>query len=147
MHPKKIKTQTFITCQSPKRWIFFNQDAYCSARKNSCKCWACEEVGHYGNECQYRNYYKLSEALGTLHYSELSEEGVLDLALKKNKETIEIAMEDEYEESDYEDISHMINNKETAETVMEDELFVHYLSLINKVKHSGKSDLGDRVPF
>ena len=72
---------------------------------------------------------------------------MLDLALKKNKETIEIAMEDEYKESDCEYISHMINNKDTVETVMEDELFVHYLSLMNKVKHSGKSDLGDSVPF
>ena len=62
----------------PKRCIFFIKDAYCSARKNSCKCWPCEEVGHYANECQYMNNQNLNEALGTLHYSELSEQEVAD---------------------------------------------------------------------
>ena len=67
--------------------------------------------------------------------------------MKNKKETIEIEIEDEYEESDCEEISHMTNKKETIEIVMEDELSVTHLSLINKVSHNGKSDLGDGVSF
>ena len=56
-------------------------------------------------------------------------------------------IEDEYEESDCEEISDMMNKKETIEIVMEDELSVTHISLINKVSHSGKSNLGVSVPF
>jgi len=45
--------------------------------------------------------------LGSLDYFEISEEEALDLALK-NKGTVEIVMEDE--ESDYEEMSHMMES-------------------------------------
>ena len=38
---------------------------------------------------------------------ELSEKEVLDLALKNKKGIVEIILEDEYEESDYEEGNHM----------------------------------------
>ena len=45
--------------------------------------------------------------MGSLDYFEISEEEALDLALK-NKGTVEIVMEDE--ESDYEEMSHMMGS-------------------------------------
>ena len=45
--------------------------------------------------------------MGSLDYFEISEEEALDLALK-NKGTVEIVMEDE--ESDYEEMSHMMES-------------------------------------
>jgi len=48
--------------------------------------------------------------LDSLHYFELSEEETLDIALKYDERIIEIALEDEYEESDYEKISHMMKS-------------------------------------
>ena len=48
--------------------------------------------------------------MDSLHYFELSEEETLDIALKYDERIIEIALEDEYEESDYEKISHMMKS-------------------------------------
>ena len=54
--------------------------AYCPLRKNNCKCWACREVGHCGNECRNRKNNKLIEILESPDYFELSEDKALDLA-------------------------------------------------------------------
>jgi len=70
---------------SPKKRRFFRKAAYCPARKNNCKCWACGEVGHYANECKNRRNNKLIEILGNLDYVELGKDEALDLVLSKNK--------------------------------------------------------------
>ena len=44
--------------------------------------------------------------MGSLDYVELSEDEALDIALD-NKEIVEIIEDNEYEESDYEETSHM----------------------------------------
>jgi len=51
---------------------------------------------------------KLVETLHSLDYFELSKEA-LELAIK-NKGIAEIILEDEYEESNYEETSHMMKN-------------------------------------
>jgi len=80
--------------------------------KNNCKCWVSREIGHYANECKNectnRKNKKLIETLGSLDYFELSEEEALDVSMKNNKEIIEIILEDEYVERDYEKTSHMM---------------------------------------
>ena len=48
--------------------------------------------------------------MGSLDYFEISEEEALDLALKNNKVIVEVVMEDEYEESEYEETSHMMES-------------------------------------
>ena len=44
--------------------------------------------------------------MGSFDYFELSEDEALDLSLKNNKGIVEIVLEDEYEESDYETVSY-----------------------------------------
>jgi len=48
--------------------------------------------------------------LGYLDYLEISEEEALDLALKNHKGIVEVVMEDQYVESDYEETSHIIGS-------------------------------------
>ena len=48
--------------------------------------------------------------MGSLDYIEFSKEETLDHVLKNNKGIIEIAMEDRYEESDYNETNHMIGS-------------------------------------
>ena len=46
--------------------------------------------------------------MGSLDYVKLSEDEALDLALSNNKGIFEIILDNEYEESDYEETSHMM---------------------------------------
>jgi len=81
-----------------------------SRKKNNYKCWACGEVGHYANECKNKKNNKLIETLGSLDYFEISEEEALHLALNNNKGIVKIVMEEEIEETNYEETSHMMKN-------------------------------------
>ena len=64
----------------------FRKAAYCpTGKKNSCKYWACEEVGHYENECKNRKNNKLIDTLGNSDYFEHIEEETLRPALKNNQ--------------------------------------------------------------
>ena len=65
------------------------------------------DVDYYANECKSKKNNKLIETLGSLDDFEFSKTEALDLALE-NKGVIEIVLEDEYEESDYDETSHMI---------------------------------------
>ena len=73
-----------------------------SRRKNNCKYWTCVKVGHYANKCKNRKNNKLIGTLRSLDYVELSEDKTLDLALNNNKGIVEIILDNEYEETDYE---------------------------------------------
>jgi len=96
---------------SPTKHRFFKKAVYCLAGKNNCKCWAYGEVLHYVNECKSRKNNKLIETLGSLDYFEISEEEALDLALNNNKGIVEITRdEEEYEETEYEESSHMMES-------------------------------------
>ena len=48
--------------------------------------------------------------MGSLNYFELSKEKARELTPDNNKGIIKIVMEDEYEESDYKEISHMMKS-------------------------------------
>ena len=52
--------------------------------------------------------------MGSLDYVELSEDETLDLALGNNKGIIEIIKDNEYEESDYEETSHMMKSRSVS---------------------------------
>ena len=84
---------------SPNKRRFFRKAAYCPTGKNNCKCWACEEVRHYANECKNRKNNKLIKTFGSLYYFELNKEEAWDLALKNNKDIVEIILKDEYEDN------------------------------------------------
>ena len=99
---------------SPKKRRFFRKAAYCPARKNNYKCWTCREVGHYANECKNRKNNKLTETLGRLDYAELRKDEALDLTVNNNKEIVEIIEDNEYEESDYEETSHMMESSSVS---------------------------------
>ena len=71
---------------------------------------ACGEISHYINKCKNRKNDKLIEAFCILEYFELSEEEALDLNPKNNKGIVEIILEYEYKESDYEETSHMMES-------------------------------------
>ena len=88
------------------------------------KCWACGEVGHYANECKNRKNNKLIETLGSLDYVELSEDEASDLTLSNNKGIVEIIMDNEYEESDYEEISLMMESSSVNLSDLQGEEFV-----------------------
>ena len=109
---------------SPKKRRFFRKAAYCPAGKNNCKCWACGETGHYANECKNKKNNKLIETLGSLDYVELNEEEALDLALSNNKGIVEIIIDSEYEESDYEETSHMMESSSISLGDLQGEEFV-----------------------
>jgi len=70
----------------------------------------CGEVGHYANECKNRKNDKLIETLRSLNYVGLSEDESLDLALNNNKGIIEIILDNEYEKSDCEETSYMMES-------------------------------------
>ena len=55
---------------------------------------------------------------------ELSEDETLDLALNNNKRIVEIIMDNEYEESDYEETSHMMENSSISLGDLQGEEFV-----------------------
>ena len=95
-----------------------------SYRKNNCKCWACAEVGHHANECKNRKNNKLIETLGSLDYVKLSEDEALDLTLNNNKGIVEIILDNEYEESNYEEISHMMESSSITLGELQGEEFV-----------------------
>ena len=109
---------------SPKKHRFFRKATYCPAGNINCKCLACGEVGHYANECKNRKNNKLIETLRSLYYVELSEDEALDLALNNNKGIVEIILDSEYEESDYEEISHMIESSSVSLGNLQGEEFV-----------------------
>ena len=48
--------------------------------------------------------------MGSLDYFELNNEEALDLILKNNEGMVEIVLEDEYEDTDYEKTSHIIES-------------------------------------
>ena len=52
--------------------------------------------------------------MGSLDYVELSEDEALDLALGNNKGIVEIIEDNEYEESDYEETSHMMESSSVS---------------------------------
>ena len=87
----------------------------------SYKCWAYEEIGHYANEYKNKKTNKLIKTLGSLNYLEIWEEEALDLALK-NKEIVEIVMEDEYK-SNYEKTSHMMESNSISLSNLQREEF------------------------
>ena len=62
--------------------------------------------------------------MGSLDYFELSEEEVLNLALKNNKNIVEIILEDEYEESDYEETSHLMKSGSISLRDLQGEEFI-----------------------
>jgi len=67
---------------------------------------------------------KLIETLGSLDYVELSEDEALDLAVGNNKEIVEIIEDDEYEENDYEETSHMMESSAVSLGDLQGEEFV-----------------------
>ena len=85
-----------------------------SYRKSNYNSWSCKEVGHYANKCKNRKNNKLIETLGSLDYVELSEDKALELARGSNKGIIEIIEDNEYEESDYEETSHMMESSSVS---------------------------------
>ena len=95
-----------------------------AAGKNNYKSWACWEVGHYANECKNRKNNKLIETLGSLDYVELSEDEALDLDLGSNKGIVEIIEDNEYEESNYEETSHMMKSSSVSLGDLQGEEFV-----------------------
>jgi len=99
---------------SPKKHRFFKKVAYCSAGKNNCKCWAHGEVGHNVDEYKNRKNNKLIETLESLDYVELSEAEALDLASSNNKVIVEIILDNESEESDYEETSYMMESSSVS---------------------------------
>ena len=62
--------------------------------------------------------------MGSLDYVELSEDEALDLALGNNKGIVEIIEDNEYEESDYEETSHMIKSRSISFGDLQGEEFV-----------------------
>jgi len=102
----------------------FRKAAYCSIGKNNSKYWVCGKVGHYANECKNTNDGKLIETLGSLYYFEFHEEEALDLALKNNKEIVRIVPEDKYEESDYEETSHIMKSSSISLGNLQGEEFI-----------------------
>ena len=48
--------------------------------------------------------------MGSLNYFEIRQEEPLDLALNNNKGIVEVVMEEEYKETDYEETSHMMES-------------------------------------
>jgi len=52
--------------------------------------------------------------LVSLDYVELSEDETLDLVLNNNKGVVEVIMDNEYEESNYEEISHMLESSSVS---------------------------------
>ena len=62
--------------------------------------------------------------MGSLDYVELSEDETLDLALGNNKGIVEIIEDNEYEESDYEETSHMMEGSSISLGDLQGEEFV-----------------------
>ena len=61
--------------------------------------------------------------MGSLDYFELGEDEALDLALK-NQGIFEIVLQDEYEESDYEETSHMMESSSISLDELQGEEFI-----------------------
>ena len=79
-------------------------------KKNTCKCYVNEEIGHFTNQCRNKNNNKIIEALGSLDYVELDEEEALELTLENNKGIIELIEEEiEIEDGDYSDTDEELN--------------------------------------
>ena len=85
---------------------------------------ACGEIGHYANECKNRKNNKLIETLGIIDYFELSKEEALDLALSNNKGIVEIILDNEYEASNYEETSHMMESSSVSLGDLQREEFI-----------------------
>ena len=62
--------------------------------------------------------------MGSLDYVELSECEALDVALSNNKGIVEIILDNEYEESDYEETSHMMESSSISLGDLQGEEFV-----------------------
>jgi len=79
----------------------------------------------------------LIEILGNFIYVELSEDEALDLALNNNKGIVEIIVDNEYEESDYKETSHIMKSRSISLGSLQEEEFV--------VDNDNKEVQGDRV--
>jgi len=62
--------------------------------------------------------------LGSLDYVKLSEDEALDLALSNNKEIVEIILDNEYEERDYEETSYMMESNSVSLGDIQEQEFV-----------------------
>ena len=62
--------------------------------------------------------------MGSLDYIELSEDEALDPTLSNNKGIVEIIMDNEYEESDYEETSYMMETGSISLGDLQGEEFV-----------------------
>ena len=58
---EKNTKDSIIRSTVPKGVDFFRKVVYRPTEKKSYKCWACKEVGHYGNKCKNRKIISLSE--------------------------------------------------------------------------------------
>ena len=67
---------------------------------------------------------KLIKTLGSLDYIELGEDEALDLALSNNKGIVKIKEDNEYEERDYEETSHMMESRSVSLGDLQGEEFV-----------------------
>ena len=66
----------------------------------------------------------LIKTLRSLDFVEHSEDKALDLALSNNKGIVEIILDNEYEESDYEETSHMMESSSINFGNLQEEAFV-----------------------
>lgn len=72
---KKTKPKFFKKNFKRKRFFrkkprYEKKDKYCPKGKKSCKCWLCQEEGHYANECPKRDKQKKeSRTLRSIVYS------------------------------------------------------------------------------
>ena len=62
--------------------------------------------------------------MGSLDYIELSEDEALDLALNNNKGIVEIILDNEYEESDCEETSHIMESSSIILGDLQEEEFM-----------------------
>ena len=56
---KRFKYNNKYHKPQKKKWNDkYKNKKYCSQGKKNCKCWLCQEIGHYANECPKRKNYK-----------------------------------------------------------------------------------------
>ena len=83
-------------------------------------------MDHCVNECKNKKNNKFIETLDSLNYFELIKIEPVDLAQENNKEIVKIGLDDEYEENDYDETSHMAeSNSISLGDLQEEEFFVN----------------------
>ena len=95
-----------------------------SYRKEELQTLGIRRSQYYANECKNRKNNKLTETFRSLDYVELSEDKALDLALSNNKGIVGIILDNEYEESDYEKTSHMMESSSISLCIFQGEYFI-----------------------